>query len=101
MTDAATFFARHGVTVERVMTDNARNCRTSRVFQDTLESLGITHKRNRNYHPQTNGKVCEHDGGAARSRSDPGQGMTNVSFARFVDWFPCCATARAGQTELT
>jgi hypothetical protein len=47
------------------------------------------------------GKVCEHHGGAARSRSDPGQGMTKVSCVRFVDRFPCCVTARAGQTELT
>ena len=66
-----------------------------------LFALGIGSKHSRPYHPQTCGKVCEHHGGAARSRSDPGQGMTNVSFARFVDRLSCCVTARADQTELT
>jgi transposase InsO family protein len=57
VTDASTFFAGHGVTIERVMTDNACNYRTSKVFQETLRALGITHKRTANYRPQTNGKA--------------------------------------------
>ncbi len=55
--DAADFFADHGVGVERIMTDNARNYRTSRMFQDQLKDLGIAHRRTANYRPQTNGKA--------------------------------------------
>ncbi len=55
--DAAEFFAGFGVTIERVMTDNARNYRTSRVFQDALAGSGIVHKRTAFYRPQTNGKA--------------------------------------------
>lgn len=48
-------FAARGVEVERVMTDNARNYVTSRLFQ---EALGvIRHVRIRPYRPQTNGKA--------------------------------------------
>ena len=70
-------------------------------FQVQLRKAGVRAVNSRPRHPQTCGKVCEHHGGAARSRSDPGQGMTNVSFARFVDRLSCCVTARADQTELT
>ena len=55
--DAAAFFAGHGVRIERVMTDNARNYVWSNVFKGTLEELEIAHKRTRNYRPQTNGKA--------------------------------------------
>ena len=55
--DAAAYFARHGVAVERVMTDNARNYSTSKVFKARLEALGIAHRRTANYRPQTNGKA--------------------------------------------
>jgi transposase InsO family protein len=55
--DATAFFASHGVTIERVMTDNAMNYRRSRAFKATLERLGIAHRRTANYRPQTNGKA--------------------------------------------
>jgi transposase InsO family protein len=55
--DAAAFFASHGVTIERVMTDNAMNYRRSKDFKNTLERLGIAHRRTANYRPQTNGKA--------------------------------------------
>ena len=55
--DAAQFFAEHGVTIERVMTDNAMNYGRSKDFRETLDRLGITHKRTRAYRPQTNGKA--------------------------------------------
>jgi transposase InsO family protein len=55
--DAAAFFASHGVVVERVMTDNALNYRTAKVFKQTLEDLGIGHRFTRRYRPQTNGKA--------------------------------------------
>jgi transposase InsO family protein len=55
--DATAFFAGHGVTIERVMTDNAMNYRRSKDFRATLSALGIAHKRTRSYRPQTNGKA--------------------------------------------
>jgi transposase InsO family protein len=54
--DAAAWFARQGVRVERVMTDNAKNYTRSRDFQTALVDLGARHKRTRAYRPQTNGK---------------------------------------------
>jgi transposase InsO family protein len=51
---ANTFFAAHGVTVEAVLTDNARAYRYS-TFHAAL--AGIEHRFTRPYRPQTNGKV--------------------------------------------
>ena len=53
---AHTFFAGHGITVERVLTDNGA-CYKSFLWRDTLTAAGIAHKRIRPYRPQTNGKV--------------------------------------------
>lgn len=52
---ANTWFADHGVTVERVLTDNAKNYVLSNAFRDALGS--IAHSRIRPRRPQTNGKV--------------------------------------------
>jgi transposase InsO family protein len=49
------WFAQHGVTVERVLTDNGA-CYKRR-FSEALDALGIRHSRTRPYRPQTNGKV--------------------------------------------
>ena len=54
--EAAAWFARQGVRIERVMTDNAKNYTLSRDFQAALADLGARHKRTRSYRPQTNGK---------------------------------------------
>ncbi|MFF3691649.1 IS481 family transposase [Streptomyces sp. NPDC002187] len=53
---AHAFFTRHGITVERVLTDNG-SCYKAYLWRDTLSAAGITHKRTRPYRPQTNGKV--------------------------------------------
>ena len=53
---ALAFFARHGVSVERVMTDNGAACK-SRAFRDAPAQAGVTHKRTRPYTPRTNGKA--------------------------------------------
>jgi transposase InsO family protein len=53
-TRANAFFAEHGITVSRVLTDNG-SCYRSRIFAAALGS--VTHKRTRPYRPQTNGKV--------------------------------------------
>jgi transposase InsO family protein len=53
---ANAFFTAHGITVERVLTDNG-SCYRSQLFAQTLSAAGIIHKRTRPYRPQTNGKV--------------------------------------------
>ncbi|WPO71719.1 IS481 family transposase [Streptomyces sp. KN37] len=53
---ANTFFTAHGITVERVLTDNGA-CYKSKLFTQSLTSAGIAHKKIRPYRPQTNGKV--------------------------------------------
>jgi transposase InsO family protein len=53
---AVAWFAEHGVTVERVLSDNGA-CYRSHAWRDTCRELGITHKRTRPYRPQTNGKI--------------------------------------------
>ncbi|MFD7086196.1 IS481 family transposase, partial [Streptomyces sp. NPDC059918] len=53
---AQAFFTAHGITVERVLTDNGA-CYKSKRFTQALTAAGITHKKIRPYRPQTNGKV--------------------------------------------
>jgi transposase InsO family protein len=53
---ALAFFAAHGVTVERVMTDNGNAYRSHR-FRDRLDAAGCRHLRTRPYTPRTNGKA--------------------------------------------
>lgn len=53
---ARTFFHGHGITVERVLTDNGSAYR-SHAWRDTHLHLGIKHSRTRPRRPQTNGKV--------------------------------------------
>ena len=50
------WFALHGVTVTRVLTDNGVGYR-SRLFGAALADTGVHHQRTRPYRPQTNGKV--------------------------------------------
>jgi transposase InsO family protein len=57
LVEAAAFFAEHGVTIQRVLTDNAKAYAQSLLFQETAAGLGIRLKRIRPYRPQTNGKV--------------------------------------------
>lgn len=52
---AQRFFADHGTTIKRVLTDNG-SCYRSNLFAATL-GPGIAHKKTRPYRPQTNGKV--------------------------------------------
>ena len=55
--DAAAFFAGHGVRIERVLTDNAKNYTQSRAFAAAMDEIGARHKRTRPFRPQTNGKA--------------------------------------------
>jgi transposase InsO family protein len=53
---AVAWFADHGVTIERVLSDNGA-CYRSFAWRDACTALGISHKRTRPYRPQTNGKI--------------------------------------------
>jgi len=56
LNQAVAFFARHGIRVQRVMTDNGP-CFCSDRWRDTCQSLRMRHIRTRIYTPQTNGKA--------------------------------------------
>jgi transposase InsO family protein len=53
---AVVWFARHGVCVRRVMTDNGTGYR-SHLFRQAREALGLRHLRTRPYTPKTNGNA--------------------------------------------
>jgi len=54
---AATEFARVGITIERVLTDNGWAYTHSTAYRALLDRLGARHKRTRPWRPQTNGKA--------------------------------------------
>jgi transposase InsO family protein len=54
---AATWFAEHAITIERVMTDNALTYRRSHAWRDALADLNAQARFTRRYRPQTNGKA--------------------------------------------
>ena len=53
---ALAFFARHGIRVERLLTDNGSAYRSA-MHAVACRALGIRHLRTRPYRPQTNGKA--------------------------------------------
>ena len=53
---AVAFYRRHGITVERLITDNG-NAYRSAAHAIACRALGIRHLRTRPYRPQTNGKA--------------------------------------------
>jgi transposase InsO family protein len=53
---ALAVYARHGITVERVMTDNGSAYRAA-IHALACRALGVRHLRTRAYRPQTNGKA--------------------------------------------
>ncbi|MNL01915.1 IS2 transposase TnpB [compost metagenome] len=54
--DAVAYYARLGVSIKRLLTDNGSAFR-SRAFADVCHELGIKHCFTRPYRPQTNGKA--------------------------------------------
>jgi transposase InsO family protein len=54
--DALDFFARHGITVRALLTDNGSSYR-SHLFRQACSRMGLKHRRTRPYSPQTNGKA--------------------------------------------
>ncbi len=53
---AHTWFQAHGITVERVLSDNG-SCYRSRLWRTTLADTGITPKFTRPFRPETDGKI--------------------------------------------
>ena len=53
---AVTFYRRHGIEVERLLTDNGSGYRST-IHALACRALGIRHSRTRPYRPQTNGKA--------------------------------------------
>jgi transposase InsO family protein/transposase len=53
---AVAFFKRHGIKVERLLTDNGSAYRSA-LHAVACRALGIRHQRTRPYRPQTNGKA--------------------------------------------
>ena len=53
---AIAFYERHGISVERVMTDNGTAYRST-VHALACRALGVRHLRTRPYRPRTNGKA--------------------------------------------
>jgi transposase InsO family protein len=53
---AVAWFADHGITIERILSDNGNGYR-SYAWRDLCAELGIVHTRTKPRHPQTNGKV--------------------------------------------
>jgi transposase InsO family protein len=50
------FYGAHGITIERILTDNG-GCYRSGAFATACDELGIGHRFTRPYRPQTNGKA--------------------------------------------
>ena len=53
---AVAYYHRHGITVERILTDNGSPYRSA-IHAAACRRLGIRHLRSRPYRPQTNGKA--------------------------------------------
>jgi transposase InsO family protein len=53
---AVAFYARHGISVEQLLTDNGSGYRSA-LHAIACKALGIRHLRTRAYRPQTNGKA--------------------------------------------
>ena len=54
---ALAFFARHGISAKRLMTDNAFSYINNRSLRELLAHNGIRHLTTKPYRPRTNGKV--------------------------------------------
>jgi transposase InsO family protein len=54
---ALAFYTSHGISVQRLMTDNAWAYARSRLFRELLGRHGIRHLKTKPYRPRTNGKV--------------------------------------------
>ena len=85
--EAAAWFARQGVRIERVMTDNAKNYTRSRDFQAALVDVAARHKRTRPYRPQTKARASASTGRCSTS------GLTRARMGRTTTASSPCQTS--------
>jgi transposase InsO family protein len=73
LNQAVAFYAGHGITIQRVLTDRGSTYR-SKLFASTCQKLGLKHSFTRPYRPQTNGKaerLPAPSGAALRAKAAP------------------------------
>jgi transposase InsO family protein len=84
------FYAAHGITIERILTDNG-GCYRSHDLALACDELGIGHRFTRPYRPQTNGKAERlvrtllREWAYARPFSDTAERV--VGLGRFIDFY--------------
>jgi len=87
---AQTWFADHGVVIQRVLTDNG-SCYRSRWWAAACRQLAITPKRTRPYRPQTNGKVVRFNRtlleGWAYRRLYASEAARRAAFGPWLHWY--------------
>ena len=87
---AVQFFTRHGITVERLLTDNGSGYRSA-VHAIACRVLGIRHLRTRRYRPQTNDKAERFIrtllGGWAYGAIYRSSAERQAALSGWVDWY--------------
>jgi transposase InsO family protein len=87
---AVAHFARHGITTERLITDNGGAYRST-IHAIACRTLGIRHLRTRPYRPQTNGKAERFIrtllGGWAYGAIYSSSTERNAALAGWLDWY--------------
>jgi transposase InsO family protein len=88
--DAVDFFARHGITVRALLTDNGSSYRSYQ-FRQACCDMGLKHRRTRPYSPQTNGKAERFIQTALRewaySTHWPDSVQRNLALAPWTDYY--------------
>jgi len=88
--DAVDFFARHGITVRALLTDNG-SCYRSHQFHRVCFHMGLKHRRTRPYSPQTNGKAERFIQTALREWAYathwPDSDQRNLALAPWTDYY--------------
>ena len=88
--EAVDFFARHGITVRALLTDNGSSYRSYR-FRQVCFQMGLKHRRTRPYSPQTNGKAERFIQTALREWAYgthwPDSDQRNLALAPWTDYY--------------
>jgi transposase InsO family protein len=88
--DAVDFFARHGIVIRALLTDNGSSYRSYQ-FRQACLAMGLKHRRTRPYSPQTNGKAERFIQTALRewaySTHWPDSVQRNLALAPWTDYY--------------